>query len=60
MRTICVIVDMLEAAFQMKKIINNFPCFVSTNKITNTYCEVTIQCRQEDAAAIENILSEVV
>ena len=60
MRTICVIVDMFETLFQMEEIKNNFPCFISTNRLTDTYCEVTIQCRQEDAKAIENILADVV
>lgn len=60
MRTICVIVDMIEALFQLEEIRDKFPCFINTNKLTNTYAEVSIQCREEDAKAIENILSEVV
>lgn len=60
MRTICVIVDMFEALFQMEQIRDNFPCFINTNRLTDTYVEVSIQCREEDAEAIENILSEVV
>ena len=59
MRTICVIVDMFEALFQLEEIRDNFPCFINSNKLTNTYAEVSIQCREEDAKAIENILSEV-
>ena len=59
MRTICVIVDMFEALFQLEEIRDSFPCFINSNKLTNTYAEVSIQCREEDAKAIENILSEV-
>lgn len=60
MKTICVIVDMFEALFQLEQIRDNFPCFININRLTDTYEEVSIQCREEDAEAIENILSEVV
>lgn len=60
MRTICVIVDLFEAMFDLKHIEENFPCFIKTNKLTNTYAEVSIECRQEDAKAIEEVLSRVV
>lgn len=60
MRDICVIVDMIEASFDIIYIIETFPCFVKTNKIDNIYYEVNIKCRQEDAADIEEVLSRVV
>ena len=60
MKTMCFIVDMFEAYFQVKEIKEKFPCFVIPNKLTDTYCEVTIKCREEDAKAIEDILADVV
>ena len=60
MRKICVIVDMMEACFDLQYIEKDFPCFMEFNKIDNTYCEVTISCRQEDAKAIEDRLSRIV
>lgn len=60
MKKICVIVDMMEACFDIKYIEEEFPCFIEYNKINNTYCEVTITCRQEDAATIEDRLARVV
>ena len=60
MKKICVIVDMMEACFDIQYIEKEFPCFIECNKIDNTYCEVTIICRQEDVATIENRLARVV
>lgn len=38
----------------------NFPCFVSAKCVEMDWEEVSIQCRQEDAAAIEQRIADFV
>ncbi len=63
MRTICV---MLKETFNCNetivKITNNFPCFVSIEYLEEDsyWIELTIKCREEDAGAIERLLSPFV
>jgi hypothetical protein len=63
MKTICVFVDMsiFYTQFILAHIAVCFPCYINSNPV-GTYgeAEVSIECRQEDAAAIENLLSTIV
>lgn len=61
MRTICVIIeDTIENYEIIKKIENDFPCFTDYEMKENGYMELSIQCRQEDAGAIERVLASLV
>lgn len=41
-------------------IIHHFPCFVREKAIDNSYLEIDIKCRQEDAKSIEKVLASIV
>jgi hypothetical protein len=63
MKTICVFLDMsiFYTQFILAFIATSFPCSINSNPVgMNGESEVSIECRQEDAAAIENLLSTIV
>lgn len=49
-----------EANNAIERIINNFPTFVDVETIEMNYIQLTIECREEDLKAIENILKDFV
>ena len=61
MRTICVEIKDTRFNYNIIKAIEElFPCFINIKVIDNNYIEVTIECRQEDAGAVERHLSYIV
>jgi hypothetical protein len=62
MTTICVELDLMD--YEVAAIIDNihdrFPCFITMDPLGFGLYEVSIQCRQEDAAAIETMLAPYV
>ena len=61
MRTICVIIeDNMDNYKVIEKITEDFPCFYDFKELENGYIEISLQCRQEDAKAIEKRLSKIV
>ena len=58
----CYILDNYTICYTnvLDKIINNFPCLVSTKGLEDGSYEVYITCRVEDITSIEKILSPYV
>jgi hypothetical protein len=45
----------------LENLSNDFPCFIETgNPDSMGIAELTIQCREEDAASIENMIADLV
>lgn len=60
MKTLSYLFDLTPAlADALNCIISHFICFVDYD-IVDDYLEVTIRCRAEDAASVENHLAELI
>lgn len=51
-----IIIDTPESAMAVKTIEHNFPCFTFVELDDDGGIEFTVKCRQEDAAAIQDII----
>ena len=59
MRTIDIFAENTNELYTaLETIANRFPCFVETTPIEMNWMEIKIECREEDAASIENILAD--
>ncbi len=58
MTMICVFVKFDEANKTIDKIANDFPCFVYVEALEDGWAEVSVNCRDEDAKAIEKRLAK--
>ncbi len=58
MTIICVFVKYHEAKETIKEIEETFPCFVYKELLEDGWTELNINCREEDAVAIEDKLAE--
>lgn len=63
MKTFCVYINLCSAyaCMMLENLSNDFPCFIETgNPDSMGIAELTIQCREEDAASIENMIADLV
>ena len=58
MTIIGVYIQWKEGLEVVKQIENDFPCFTDYTILDEEYAEVTINCREEDAKAIEKRLAK--
>jgi hypothetical protein len=62
MTTICVILNLkdFDTILRLDDALIMFPCFIKADPLGSGMYEVSIECRQEDAAAIETMLAPYV
>lgn len=58
MTIISVFVNLNEANKTINQIANDFPCFVHVNVLEDGWAELSVNCRTEDARAIEERLAK--